>query len=144
MNNKSLSKIYNVKYMDYPDFLIHIFKVLSSIFIELMCKRIKFVIIVFFLKAFNGWLFSLCNGPFYIIFLCYIIYYIYNIYWIVLKYSYTNQVSRGFVKLDDNFVRTENRANCVKGEDNACMLHNIVLINDIIDFLWNKRMLSRQ
>lgn len=36
MNNKSLSKIYNVKYMDYPDFLIHIFKVLSSIFIELM------------------------------------------------------------------------------------------------------------
>lgn len=47
MNNKSLSKIYNVKYMDYPDFLIHIFKVLSSIFIELMCKRIKFVIIVF-------------------------------------------------------------------------------------------------
>lgn len=73
MNNKSLSKIYNVKYMDYPDFLIHIFKVLSFIFIELMCKRIKFVIIGFFLKAFNGWLFSLCNGPFYIIFLCYII-----------------------------------------------------------------------
>lgn len=50
MNNKSLSKIYNVKYMDYPDFLIHILKVLSSIFIELMCKRIKFVIIGFFLK----------------------------------------------------------------------------------------------
>lgn len=25
MNNKSLSKIYNVKYMDYPDFLIHFF-----------------------------------------------------------------------------------------------------------------------
>lgn len=47
MNNKSLSKTYNVKYMDYPDFLIHIFKVLSSIFIELMCKRIKFVIIGF-------------------------------------------------------------------------------------------------
>lgn len=41
MNNKSLSKIYNVKYMDYPDFLIHFFKVLSSIFIELMCKWIK-------------------------------------------------------------------------------------------------------
>lgn len=38
MNNKSLSKIYNVKYMDYPDFLIHILKVLSSIFIELTCK----------------------------------------------------------------------------------------------------------
>lgn len=36
--------------MDYPDFLIHFFKVLSSIFIELMCKWIKFVIIVFFLK----------------------------------------------------------------------------------------------
>lgn len=50
MNNKSLSKIYNVKYMDYPDFLIHFFKVLSSIFIELMCKWIKFVIIVFFWK----------------------------------------------------------------------------------------------
>lgn len=50
MNNKSLSKIYNVKYMDYPDFLIHFFKVLSSIFIELMCKWIKFVIIGFFLK----------------------------------------------------------------------------------------------
>lgn len=47
MNNKSLSKIYNVKYMDYPDFLIHIFKVLSSILKELMCKRIKFVIIGF-------------------------------------------------------------------------------------------------
>lgn len=25
-NKKSLSKIYNVKYMDYPDFLIHFFK----------------------------------------------------------------------------------------------------------------------
>lgn len=38
MNNKSLLKIYNVKYMDYFDFLIYIFKVLLFIFIELMCK----------------------------------------------------------------------------------------------------------
>lgn len=55
MNNKSLSKIYNVKYMDYPDFLIHIFKVLSSIFIELMCKRIKFVIIIFWKHLMDGY-----------------------------------------------------------------------------------------
>lgn len=47
MNNKSLLKIYNVKYMDYFDFLIYILKVLLFIFIELMCKWIKFVIIVF-------------------------------------------------------------------------------------------------
>lgn len=138
MNNKSLSKIYNVKYMDYPDFLIHFFKVLSSIFIELMCKWIKFVIIVFFWKhLMDGYfLYVMVHSILYF----YVISYIVSISFIEL---YSN-IHIGFVKLDDNFVRTENRANCVKGEDNACMLHNIVLINDIIDFLWNKRMLSRR
>lgn len=108
MNNKSLSKIYNVKYMDYPDFLIHIFKVLSSIFIELMCKWIKFVISVF-LKAFNGWLFSLCNGPFYIIFLCYIIYSIISLTFIEL---YSNILYKPSFKR----VRKTGRQLCANGK----------------------------
>lgn len=75
MNNKSLLKIYNVKYMDYFDFLIYFFKVLLFICIELMCKWIKFVIIVFFWKY-------LMDGYFFYV-MVYFILYFYVILYIV-------------------------------------------------------------